>query len=147
MPTTSPLVALALQTDGEDTHGGTFTPHKGVVLYHVPPSFYSQLVRLGLAEKGVAHSQNIVAPGPPTYETYQPWYMRMNPMGTVPTLLIDGESIDDSRRILSVIDERFEGPPLLPTDETQRAKVEHWVEEAYQVPERVLAYGTGKLKS
>ena len=118
-----------------------------VVLYHVPPSFYSQVARLGLAEKGVRYESVIVAPGPPTYETYQPWYMRLNPMGTVPTLVVDGEVIDDSHRILLFIDEHFEGSPLLPSDEALRSKVERSVEEAYGVPERVLAYGSDKLKS
>lgn len=122
-------------------------PKDGVVLYCVPPSFYSQVARLGLEEKGVAYRQIVVAPGPPTYESYQPWYMRLNSMGTVPTLLVDGESIDDSRRILKFVDEQFEGPPLLPADEALRVKVEHWVGEAYEVPERVLAYGSDQLKS
>ena len=121
--------------------------HGSVILYHVPPSFYSQVVRLGLEEKGVAYQGTIVAPGPPSYETYEPWYMRINPMGTVPTLLIDGESIDDSRRILQAIEDGFEGPSLMPSDPDDRAGVEFWVEEAYQVPERVLAYGSGRLKA
>ena len=120
---------------------------KDVVLYHVPPSLYSQVARLGLVEKGVAYEQVIVAPGPPTYETYQPWYMRVNSMGTVPTLVVDGEAIDDSHRILVFLDEHFEGPPLVPSDEALRAKVERSVGEAYAIPERVLAYGSDKLKS
>ena len=117
-----------------------------IQLYTVPPSFYSQIARLVLAEKEVAHKQVVVAPGPPTYETYRPWYMRLNPMGTVPTLVVDGQAIDDSRKILHFVDREFEGVALFPTDTDQRATVERWVEEAYQIPERVLAYGMDKLK-
>ena len=43
------------------------------VLYHVPPSFYSQIVRLALAEKGIAYDSQYVIPGPASYETYAPW--------------------------------------------------------------------------
>lgn len=122
-------------------------PQRPVILYYVPPSFYSQVARLGLEEKGVSYEGIVVAPGPPSFETYEPWYMRLNPMGTVPTLLVEGETIDDSRRILNATEDRFEGLRLVPSDQDGRAKVEFWVEEAYQVPERVLAYGSGHLKA
>ncbi len=126
--------------------GESSSPHAGITLYAIPPSFYSQVARLVLAEKGVAYRRVIVAPGPPSYETYEPWYMRLNPMGTVPTLVIGEAVLDDSRHILAAVEDRFEGPALLPADEASRALVEHWIEEAYGVPERVLAYGSDRLK-
>lgn len=117
-----------------------------VVLYHVPPSFYSQVARLALAEKGVPHVSKLAIAGPPTYETYQPWYMRLNPGGTVPTLVVDGDVLDDSREILEQVERRFEGRALLPTSADVRADVERWVERGYTLSERVLAYGSGRLR-
>ena len=117
-----------------------------ILLYTVPPSFYSQIARLVLAEKKVPHRQVVVAPGPPTYETYRPWYMRLNPMGTVPTLVVAGEAIDDSRKILRFVDREFTGPALFPADEAVGADVEQWVEEAYGIPERVIAYGMDEAR-
>jgi glutathione S-transferase len=61
--------------------------------------------------------------------------------------VVEGKVIDDSRKILKFVDQEFEGVVLFPTDEEHRTEVERWVEEAYQTPERVLAYGMGKLKS
>jgi len=81
-----------------------------VILSHVPLSLYSQVARRMLVVKGVASQQVIVMPGPPIYETDQPWSMRMNPMGTVPTLGVHGGAIDDSFRILLFVDNHFAGP-------------------------------------
>lgn len=122
------------------------TPNNEILLYSVPPSFYSQIARLVLAEKGVKYRRLIVAPGPPTYETYQPWYMRLNPMGTVPTLVVNGEAIADSRKILMFADHEYQSHTLFPSGNALRTEVEYWVEEAYQIPERELAYGSEKLK-
>jgi glutathione S-transferase len=99
-----------------------------------------------LAEKGVPHVSRLVIPGPPSYETYQPWYMLLNPGGTVPTLLIDGDVLDDSRKILEEVDRRFGGPALMPSLPDARVEAERWIERAYAVPERVLAYGSGRLR-
>lgn len=118
-----------------------------VRLYHAPPSFYSQVARLVLAEKGVPHEQQVVLPGPPSFETYAPWYMRLNAGGTVPTLVIDDEPIDDSRKILHAVDARFDGPALVPSDEPSRAEMERWLDRAYELPERILAYGSSKFKA
>lgn len=117
-----------------------------VLLYHAPPSFYSQIARIVLAEKGVSHEQRVLLPGPPQFETYAPWYMRLNPGGTVPTLLIGGAPIDDSRKILYAVDARFEGPALIPSDERVRAEMEQWIDRAYALPERILAYGSDSFK-
>ena len=62
-------------------------------LYHVPPSFYSQVARLVLTEKQIAYRAVAAVPGPPNFGTYRPWYMRLNPMGTVPTL-VRGDEVE-----------------------------------------------------
>ncbi len=115
-------------------------------LYHVPPSFYSQVARLGLVEKGVDFESIYVMAGPPMCESYQPWYMRLNHGGTVPTLVVDGTSLPDSREILSQLDELFDGPRLIPEEPRERELVDEWVERAYDLPERLLAYGSPRLR-
>lgn len=114
-----------------------------VVLYHAPPSFYSQIARLVLAEKGVAHRRQVVIAGPPLCESYEPWYMRLNPGGTVPTLLVGDDVVNDSRDILVEVDRRFEGPSLVPEAADDRELMEAWVDRGYDLDERTLSYGSG----
>jgi glutathione S-transferase len=112
-------------------------------LYHVPPSFYSQIARLALAEKGVDWEDRITAPGPPTFETYQPWYLRLNPGGTVPTMTHGDRALPDSMEIARYVDATFPGPALCLDDPAARAEMERWVERLGEVPIRDLSYGTG----
>lgn len=121
-------------------------PRERIILYHMPPSFYSQVARLVLAEKKVDYTSYPAIAGPPIFETYQPWYIRLNPQGTIPTLVIDGEPIDDSRKILKVVDERFPGPSLTPNNDALTAEVEAWLDAGYALPERVLAYGGDRFR-
>lgn len=117
-----------------------------VTLYHVPPSFYSQIARLALVEAGIDYEEQIIIPGPPGFATYKPDYMRLNPGGTVPTLLVGSRVIDDSRKILEWIAGLPLEPPLVPEDETAKAEMERWIERSYGLSERELAYGTGIFK-
>jgi maleylacetoacetate isomerase len=50
-------------------------------------------------------------------------YLRLNPGGRVPTLVVDGQAIVQSMAILEWLDERFPAIPLLPADAFQRARV------------------------
>jgi len=55
-----------------------------------------------------------------------------NPRGRLPALVIDGETIVDSTDIVTVIDERFPDPPLMPSGPRARAQVkilEDWADE------------------
>lgn len=115
-------------------------------LHHVPPSYYSQVARLVLVEKGVEFRGQLVAAGPPLFESYAPTYMRLNPGGTVPTL-VDGERVvPDSRAILEYVDANFEGPPLTPEDPDERARMDELIAAMYDISIRELSYGSiGKL--
>ena len=93
-----------------------------VILYHIPPSFYSQVARLALAEKGVKYTSRFVA-----MDMYAPWYMRLNPAGTVPMIVHDGHPVPDSIAIARYVDANFAGPPLIPADEEARAGMERWI--------------------
>ena len=116
------------------------------VLYHVPPSFYSQIVRLALAEKGIEYDSQYVIPGPSSYESYAPWYMRLNRGGTVPTLAHDGKVVSDSRDILRHLDSRFPGANLWQKNSCNRTeRVDHFVQELYAISFRELSYGSPAL--
>ena len=115
-------------------------------LYHVPPSFYSQVARLVLTEKQIAYRAAAAVPGPPNFGTYRPWYMRLNPMGTVPTLVRGDEVLDDSRKIMELAGATPEGPSLRPSDAHALAEMERWVDDAYAISERVLAYGSDRMQ-
>ncbi len=112
-----------------------------VTLYHMPNSFYSQIARVALAEKGVGWRSKWIAAGPPTYESYKPWYMRLNPGGTVPTLVHDGQVVPVSFAIARYADAHFEGPPLIPSDQGEQAEMEHWIEKLGSISVRELSYG------
>ncbi len=112
----------------------------GVKLYHYPLSLCSQQVRLALVEKGVPFTTQIVDIGR-ACENYQPWYMRLNTRGVVPTLVHDGEVMTCSARIVGYIDEHFPGPPLQPDDPDARAVMEDWIARQDAFPIQVLTYG------
>jgi len=109
-----------------------------VILYHVPPSFYSQVARIAPAEKGVAWTSRIV-----TMNMYEPWYLRLNPAGTITTMVHDGHPVPDSLAIARYVDANFEGPPLIPTDGEARAGMERWIQTFRDISVRELSYGTG----
>lgn len=109
-----------------------------VILYHIPPSFYSQVARIALAEKGVGYTSRFVA-----MDMYAPWYMRLNPAGTVPMIVHDGHPVPDSIAIARYVDANFEGPPLIPAEESERAKMERWIKAFVEISVRELSYGTG----
>jgi glutathione S-transferase len=116
-----------------------------VTLYHAPPSFYSQIARLVLVEKGVAFKARLAAAGPPVFETYQPWYMRLNPNGTIPTLVHGEVAVPDSRAILEYVDASFDGPSLTPSDADERAAMQRMIAALYEVSIRELTYGSGTV--
>lgn len=115
------------------------------VLYHLPPSFYSQVARIVLEEKGVAWHSRAVAAGPPSFESYEPWYMRLNQSGTVPTLVHGEVVIADSLDIAHYVDESFDGPALTPEDAADRVQMEQWIERLYALNERELSYGSKRM--
>src|SRR5438045_3958887 len=84
-------------------------------------------VRLALAFKGVAYQSvqiDLVA-GAQRQESY----LKINPMGAVPALELDGgELLTESVAIIEWLDETYpKTPRLLPTDALQRAHVRELV--------------------
>jgi tetrachloro-p-hydroquinone reductive dehalogenase len=116
-----------------------------VTLYHFPTSLCSQKVRVALEEKGVPWESHIVNIGP-AFEQYEPWYVQLNERMVVPTLEIAGEDSDtpsiitDSRAILRAVDQRFDGPALIPEDDGEREQMERWLELQDGLALRELTY-------
>lgn len=113
-----------------------------ITLYHFPPSFYSQIVRIVLAEKGINYESVMVAPAPPNYENYEPWYMKLNPGGTVPTLVHNDVCLPDSAEIIRYVDQTFSEPRLLPSDEATLTATEYWLSKLATLSIRELSYGS-----
>ncbi len=91
-----------------------------IQLYHYWRSSCSWRVRWALELKGVkvdAIPVNLLAG-----EQRSPAYLQMNPLGTVPMLVINGASYGQSLAILEWLDEVYPKPSLLPTDPIARMR-------------------------
>jgi glutathione S-transferase len=114
-----------------------------VILYGFPGSLCSQKVRLALTEKGVAYEDRFVDIEL-RLTNYEPWYLRLNPKGVVPTLVHGERVVTDSARILEYVDEAFEGPKLTPEDPGERECMAYWIGEQDRVRMRELSYASFK---
>lgn len=93
-----------------------------MVLHGYFRSGASWRVRIALGLKGLsaAHVPHHLRKG----EQRAPEYLRLNPQGLVPTLVIDGGPVlTQSLAIIEWLDETFPEPPLFPTDPLDRARV------------------------
>ncbi len=111
-------------------------------LYHNPLSVCSMKVRLALEEKGLAwadHKIDIVE----TQEQLEPWYIKLNPNGVVPTLSHhDGNAkvITNSADIIRYIASQDEGDSLLPSTDEERAIMEKLITLADNIDLQILSY-------
>jgi glutathione S-transferase len=84
-------------------------------------SVYTRIVRLALAEKGVAYRLeeiDVFAPGgPPTA------YLERQPFGRIPAFELDGFRLYEAGAISRYVDEAFAGPALQPSNARSRARV------------------------
>lgn len=78
-------------------------------------------VRIALNLKGLAYDQTFrhLRKG----EQRAPDYLKLNPMGLVPTLEIDGQTLTQSLAIIEYLDETRPNPALMPKDAAGRARV------------------------
>jgi len=78
-------------------------------------------VRIALNLKGLAYDQSSrhLRKG----EQRAPDYLKLNPMGLVPTLEIDGQTLTQSLAIIEYLEETRPTPALLPKDAGERARV------------------------
>jgi len=91
-----------------------------VVLYSYWRSSSAWRVRIALNLKEIEYEYRAVSliKG----EQQDPRYLAINPLGRVPTLLIDGQTLTQSRAIMEYLDDTRPNPSLLPSDPVGRAQ-------------------------
>ncbi len=70
-------------------------------LFHAPPSYYSQIARLALHEGNVAYTSHPIDIHR-RRQNMEPDYVRLNPNMTVPTLVLPGRTLIESRDIVEL---------------------------------------------
>ena len=105
-----------------------------LTLYHWEPNANSGKPMLALAEKGVAYESHYL--DLLKFDQHQPAYLKINPDGTIPTLVHDDRVLTESTPIMEYVDEAFAGPPLRPSDPKQRWRMRWWMRffDAYFAP-------------
>ena len=94
-------------------------------LYTHPMSPCAQKVRIVLAEKDLDWEKHHV--DLPNKANLQPEYLKLNPLGVVPTLVHDGRPVIESNIICEYLNDTFSQTPLMPTDPYQVAKIRFWM--------------------
>lgn len=96
-----------------------------LVLYTHPMSPCAQKVRIVLSEKSLAwESRHVDLPGK---ENLSPEYLKLNPLGVVPTLVEDGAPIIESSIICEYLEDRYPTPPLRPRSAVATAAMRVWM--------------------
>ena len=93
-------------------------------LYQFGNSVCAQKVRITLFEKRLewkTHEVNLF-----TGEQYDPEYLKLNPKGVVPTLVVDGKPVIESTLICEFLDETYPEPCLKPADAYDRTRMRLW---------------------
>jgi glutathione S-transferase len=91
------------------------------ILFGAAYSVYVRIVRLALAEKGVAYRLeeiDIFAPGGPPAD-----YLARHPFGRIPAFEHDGFRLYETGAIARYVDEAFAGPALQPSAPRDRARM------------------------
>ena len=96
-----------------------------IALHHGWRSSASRRVRLCLEEKGLAYESHVVDIA--KLERHSPDYLRINPLGVIPTLIHDGRPLHESGTICEYLDETYPDPPLRPDAPYERAQMRNWV--------------------
>jgi glutathione S-transferase len=88
-------------------------------LYNLNLSNFATKCRIAIYEKG-ANVEIVALPGG---NMKSPEYLKVNPLGKIPTLDADGAIIPESEVINEYLEEKFPNPPLLPKGPEARAHV------------------------
>lgn len=100
-------------------------PQPVVELYHFWSSVCSVRCRMALEEKGVPWTSRYIDIF--AFQHLTPEFLAINPNGTVPTLVYNGEPIRDLITINEFIDQAFDGPKLIPTDPVMAARMREFI--------------------
>ena len=79
----------------------------------------------------------------PNKENLEPWYLALNPLGMLPTLVDQGRAINESSVICEYLEDVDPKPPLRPIDLGERAKMRWWM----SVVDDRLHYSAGALEN
>ena len=112
------------------------------MLYHHPLSVCSMKVRLVLEEKGLAWSGRVIDIVQ-KQEQLEPWYLKLNPKGVIPTLeLRNGTTkvLTDSAHIIRCVASLSEGNVLLPQDESDHQLMDKLIDLADNIDLQILSY-------
>lgn len=94
-------------------------------LYTHPMSPCAQKVRIVLAEKNLSWTRiDVDLPGK---ANLAPDYLKLNPLGTVPTLVDHGKPVIESSIICEYLEDMFAEPALRPVDPWQVARMRVWM--------------------
>ncbi|WP_027855961.1 glutathione S-transferase family protein [Marinobacterium jannaschii] len=94
-------------------------------LYTHPMSPCAQKVRIVLAEKGLEWKKHHVEL--PKKENLRPEYLKLNPLGVVPTLVDQGLAVIESSIICEYLDDRYPQHRLKPEDPYAIARMRFWM--------------------
>lgn len=97
-------------------------------LYHFTFSGHSHRLRLMLALLGADYEPRLVNLAKGDHK--QPEYLKLNPLGEVPTLVDDGHVITDSTAALVYLAKKYAAPQWLPEDPLGAARVQRWLSVA-----------------
>jgi glutathione S-transferase len=84
------------------------------ILWHLKVSNFNEKARWALDYKGIPHTRRAGVPG-----RHAKLARRLTGERTFPVLVLDGEAIGDSTRIIAALERRWPEPPLYPADPTQ----------------------------
>lgn len=109
----------------------TIAHEQELELYHYPESLCSQMVRIALAEKGLAWKSHPIFLEEVTLngDNLSAEYLAINPKGQVPTLVHNGKPVFESYDIIRYLDrlDPGRGTRLIPADPEQDKQVRAWV--------------------
>lgn len=91
------------------------------ILFGAEYSVYTRIVRLALAEKGVAHRFEAID----IFDSASvpAWYAGLHPFGRIPAFRHGILELFETAAIARYVDEGFPGPPLQPSDPAARARM------------------------
>jgi glutathione S-transferase len=113
-----------------------------LILYDAAGVPSPRRVRMCLIEKGLPFTVKWLNLA--LMDQKQPWYLRLNPTGVVPTLVHDQRVVYESNTINEYIDAVFPSPRLVPRDPWGQAQMRMWFafEGDFAKPFRDVAYET-----
>ena len=100
---------------GDDPNGGKVGG--APVLWHLKVSHYNEKARWALDYKRIPHVRRAAVPG-----RHAAIAQRLTGAETFPVLVLEGDAIGDSTRIIEALERRYPEPPLYPADPEQRRR-------------------------